>query len=162
ADLDLVALTSRNEGSPVSLIEAMAAARPVVATRVGGVPDLVEDGVTGVLVPPEDFVALANAMHTLLGDRETRRVLGVAGRQRGSETFTAERLLGDMDRVYVRLLRRKLGWAPFGGSAAAGKRAPEPTRGTDVSVVVVNWNVGQILVDCLRAVARELKTVDGD
>jgi GT2 family glycosyltransferase len=100
-------------------------------------------------------------MHTLLADPDRRRILGVAGRERVAKTFTAERLLGDMDRVYTQLLRRKLGWAPFGGGAAvtaAGEAAP----GKDVAVIVVNWNVGQILVECLRAVAKELKMVDGD
>lgn len=106
ADLDLVALTSRNEGSPVSLIEAMAAGRAVVATRVGGVPDLVEDGVTGLLVPPEDSTAMAEAMSALLGDPERRRALGEAGRKRVSPAFGAERLLGDIDRLYTELLNR--------------------------------------------------------
>ena len=54
ADLDVVALSSRNEGSPVSLIEALAAARPVVATAVGGVPEVVIDGETGLTVPASD------------------------------------------------------------------------------------------------------------
>jgi len=165
ADLDLVALTSRNEGSPVSLIEAMAAARAVVATRVGGVPDLVEDGVTGVLVPPGDPGALTSAMHALLEDRERRRMLGTAGRQRVAVTYTAERLLADMDRAYIRLLRRKLGWAPLAvdtRAPAQGQLPSEAAVGKSVSVVVVNWNVGRILVDCLSAVARELNAVDGE
>jgi GT2 family glycosyltransferase len=125
------------------------------------VPDLVEDGVTGVLVRAGDAGGLAHAMHALLADPERRRVLGLAGRRRVATTFTIERLLGDMDRVYTRLLRQKLGWAPFGGATrltAPGELAP----GKDVSVIVVNWNVGHILLDCLRAVTRELKTVDGD
>lgn len=110
ADLDLVALTSRNEGSPVSLIEAMAAGRPVVATRVGGVPDLVEDGVTGCLVPPGDADALAEAMVGLLTDPDRRHAMGQAGRKRVVPAFSARRLLDDMDRLYTELLRKKLGW----------------------------------------------------
>jgi len=106
ADLDLVALTSRNEGSPVSLIEAMASGRPVVATRVGGVPDLVEDGVMGYLVPPDDPEALAEAMVTLLADPDRRQAMGQAGRKRVIPAFSAERLLGDMDRLYAELLGR--------------------------------------------------------
>jgi len=107
ADLDLVVLTSRNEGSPFSLIEAMAAGRPVVATRVGGVPDLVEDGVTGCLVPSGDADALAAAMGALLGDPGRRQALGAAGRKRVASAFTAERLLGDVDRLYTELLFEK-------------------------------------------------------
>ncbi len=104
ADLDLVVLTSANEGLPVSLIEAMAAARAVVATRVGGVPDLVEDGVTGLLVPPKDPVALAEAMVALLSDPDRRQAMGDAGRKRVYPAYSAERLLLDMDRLYTELL----------------------------------------------------------
>ncbi len=110
ADLDIVALTSRNEGSPISLIEAMAAGRPVVATRVGGVPDLVEDGVTGCLVPPGDANALAEAMVGLLTDPDRRQAMGQAGRKRVIPAFSAERLLDDIDHLYRGLLREKLGW----------------------------------------------------
>ena len=104
ADLDLVVLTSRNEGSPVSLIEAMAAGRAVVATRVGGVPDLVEDGVTGLLVPLENSHALVDAMSSLLEDPERRRVFGERGQKRVYPAYSAERLLGDMDQLYKDLL----------------------------------------------------------
>ncbi|HEY8548399.1 MAG TPA: glycosyltransferase [Vicinamibacterales bacterium] len=104
ADLDLVALTSRNEGSPVALIEAMAAARPVVATRVGGVPDVVEDGRTGRLVPADDPPALAAVMESLLTDPEARDRLGAAARPAVLSTFGAARLVDDIDRLYTRLL----------------------------------------------------------
>jgi glycosyltransferase involved in cell wall biosynthesis len=107
ADLDVVALTSRNEGSPVSLIEAMAAGRPVVATRVGGVPDLIEDGLTGALVGTGDAGALADAIGTLLADPDRRGAMGTAGRKRVLPAFGAERLLADIDRLYMELLRRK-------------------------------------------------------
>jgi glycosyltransferase involved in cell wall biosynthesis len=107
ADATVVALTSRNEGSPVSLIEAMAAARPVVATAVGGVPDLVEDGVTGCLVPPDDPAALATSLVALLRDPERRRTLGAAGRARVARSFGAARLVDDVDALYTELLRRK-------------------------------------------------------
>ena len=107
ADSTVVALTSRNEGSPVSLIEAMAAGRPVVATRVGGVPDLVADGVTGRLVPPDDPAALADALAALLRDPERRRALGAAGRARVVPAFAAARLVEDVDALYTELLRRK-------------------------------------------------------
>ncbi len=104
ADLDLVALTSANEGLPVSLIEAMAAGLPVVATRVGGVPDLVEDGVTGLLVPPKDPGALAEAMVRLLSDPNRRQAMGDAGRERVDPAYSAERLLRDVGRLYTELL----------------------------------------------------------
>jgi glycosyltransferase involved in cell wall biosynthesis len=105
ADASVVALTSRNEGSPVSLIEAMAAACPVVATRVGGVPDLVEEGVTGCLAPPDDPGALAIPLIALLGDAGRRQALGAAARARVLPAFSAQRLVDDVDRLYRELLR---------------------------------------------------------
>lgn len=107
ADSWVVALTSRNEGSPVSLIEAMAAERPVVATRVGGVPDLVEDGLTGRLVPPDDPAALADALVGLLGDGPRRQALGQAARRRVVPAFAAERLVAGMQGLYEELLHAR-------------------------------------------------------
>ena len=107
ADAWIVALTSRNEGSPVSLIEAMAAGRAVVATHVGGVPDLVEEGVTGHLVPPGDAEGLARAMTDLLLDAGHRRSFGLAARARVVPAFGASRLVADMDALYAELLRAK-------------------------------------------------------
>ncbi len=110
-DLDVVMLTSLNEGTPVSLIEAMAAGRAVVATRVGGVPDVVQHGVTGLLVPPRDAHALAEATLSLLQDPGTRRRLGEAARRAVFPHFAAERLARDVDAYYRRLLGRR-GIAP--------------------------------------------------
>lgn len=107
ADLDVVVLCSRNEGSPVALIEAMAAGRPVVATRVGGVPDVVTDGETGLLVPQDDPPALAQAIARVLDDGELARRLGAAGRPRAVERFGAARLVRDIDALYARLLSEK-------------------------------------------------------
>jgi glycosyltransferase involved in cell wall biosynthesis len=89
--LDVVALPSWTEGLPVVLLEAMAHARPVVATPVGGTPELVVDGETGLLVPPRDPEALADALRRLLGDPDLARRLGEAGRERVAERFTAAR-----------------------------------------------------------------------
>jgi glycosyltransferase involved in cell wall biosynthesis len=104
ADLDVVALTSRNEGSPVSLIEAMAAGRPVVATRVGGVPDLIEHGVNGALVDVDDAEALARTIEMIAAAPQRGRVMGEAGRQRVVPAFSAARLIADVDRLYRELL----------------------------------------------------------
>jgi glycosyltransferase involved in cell wall biosynthesis len=106
-DADVVALTSRNEGSPVSLIEAMAAGRPVVATRVGGVPDLVEDGVNGYLVEPDQPAAMAEGLLALLEDPGRREAFGNAGRKRVYPAFAADRLVRDIDALYSALLEEK-------------------------------------------------------
>ncbi len=84
----VVCCPSRREGYGVQAREAMGHARPVVATRVGGLPDAVEDGVTGLLVDPGDPPALRAAVERLLGDGELRRRLGEAGRARALERFS--------------------------------------------------------------------------
>ncbi len=102
AGLDVVVLTSRNEGSPVALIEAMAAARPVVATRVGGVAELVGD--CGLLADVDDARALARAVVRLLTDPDLASHLGQTGRRRVVPAFSQERLIADVDALYQRLL----------------------------------------------------------
>lgn len=84
----VVACPSRREGFGVACLEAMAHARPVVASDVGGLKDLVVDGETGLLVPPRDPSALRAALGRLLGDRDLRRRLGAAGRERARERFS--------------------------------------------------------------------------
>lgn len=109
ADLDVVCLTSRNEGSPVALIEAMAAARPVVATAVGGVPEVVQDGVSGLLVPPRDPEALATAIAGLLAEPARAAALGRAARAAVYPRYSSQRLVRDMETLYARLLARREG-----------------------------------------------------
>lgn len=103
--IDVVALSSTNEGTPVALIEGMAAGRPVVATRVGGVPDLVEDGRTGLLVNAGDPAALAAALERIAGDMNLRESLGRAARARVRAAHTVDRLIDDLDRVYTQILQ---------------------------------------------------------
>lgn len=105
AGLDAVALSSRNEGTPVALIEAMAAGRPVVATAVGGVPDLVEDEVSGILVPPGHARALADAVVRLARDGETRASFGRRGRE-AARRFEAPHLIEALDALYRSELAR--------------------------------------------------------
>jgi glycosyltransferase involved in cell wall biosynthesis len=104
SDLDVVALTSRNEGTPVSLIEALACGRPVVATDVGGVRYVVEDGVTGLLAPPGDPRRVGQLLGQLVGDADARRRMGAEGRRRVAERFGKERLLADIRDLYRELV----------------------------------------------------------
>jgi len=104
ADLDVVALTSLNEGSPVALIEALASARPVVATRVGGVPEVVIDGVTGLTIPPADPAAMAEGMLHLLRDRDLAIRLAAAGRRHVYPRYDSSRLVDDVRHLYLREL----------------------------------------------------------
>lgn len=107
ADLDVVALASRNEGTPVALIEALAAARPVVATDVGGVRAVVEEQVTGRLCPAGDERALAGVLSEVLDEREAARDRACRGRSRMVERFGAGRMAADHRALYEQLLRHE-------------------------------------------------------
>jgi glycosyltransferase involved in cell wall biosynthesis len=102
-DLDVVVNASRNEGTPVSLIEALAAARPVVATRVGGTPDLLGGGERGRLVPPGEPGALAEAVLETLEGSEATRLKARAGREHVRAQHSSERLFRDVDALYREL-----------------------------------------------------------
>lgn len=101
----LVVLPSRSEGLPIAPMEAMALGRPVVATAVGGTPEVVENGVTGILVPPGDVTALAGAMLALVGDPDRARVLGEAGERRVRERFSGTIMVEAWLTFYDEVLR---------------------------------------------------------
>jgi glycosyltransferase involved in cell wall biosynthesis len=101
---DTLVLPSSNEGTPVSAIEALAAGRPVVATRVGGVPDVVRDGEDGFLVETGDTVELAARLAQLARDPELRERMGQQGRERVLPRYAVDRLVDDVDRLYRSLL----------------------------------------------------------
>jgi alpha-maltose-1-phosphate synthase len=90
ASIDVLVQPSRADTLPLSVLEAMAAGLPVIGTRVGGIPEEVEDGVTGLVVEGESPEALAAALDSLAGNAERRRELGEAGRSRAEERFSAE------------------------------------------------------------------------
>ncbi|MGZ6273158.1 MAG: glycosyltransferase [Candidatus Limnocylindrales bacterium] len=97
---DLLAMPSREEAWGVAAAEASATAIPVVATNVGGIPEIVVDGETGLLVPPKDPVALAAAIRRLAGDRELRHRMGRAGRERVASLFAWSHCVDLMEGVY--------------------------------------------------------------
>ena len=107
AGLDIVALTSINEGTPVSLIEAMSSARPVVATDVGGVRDAV--GEAGVLVKSGDYKAMGDTILKLAGSAEEREKLGSLGRNSVRDLFSKERLVSELRGLYKEELSKKTG-----------------------------------------------------
>lgn len=107
ADLDVVTLTSLNEGTPVSLIEAMASGRPVVATDVGGVRDLLTDGYNGLLIKSGDSRTLSERISALLSDPENGARIGASGRKHVAERYTKERLIRDITLLYNDLLAYK-------------------------------------------------------
>ena len=102
--LDVGVLASNNEGTPLMLIEAMAAGRPVIATAVGGVPDIVGDGRTGALVQPGDVAEFAQAMIRLALDHAVRHEWGQAARREMSERFDDEGSVSEIVALYRRTL----------------------------------------------------------
>jgi glycosyltransferase involved in cell wall biosynthesis len=103
---DIFVMSSITEGLGTSLLDAMAAARPIVATTTGGIPEVVVDGVTGFLVAPRDDAAMAAAIVTLLKDPDLRQRMGQAGLARARELFSADRMLKETLKVYRRVALR--------------------------------------------------------
>lgn len=136
--LDIVALTSRNEGTPLTLIEAMANARPVVSTAVGGVVDLLGERIPqesnesfavcqrGISVPPEDASAFAAGLARLAADATLRRETGERGLQFVASNYSKERLIKDIKSLYADLLKGKVFRSrPAGASPPSGPRVDQ-------------------------------------
>jgi glycosyltransferase involved in cell wall biosynthesis len=116
---DLFVMSSVTEGLGTSLLDAMACSRPIVATRAGGIPEVVDDGVTGVLVPARDHQAMADAIVALLEDRPRRTAMGDAGLARVNAGFTVEKMIAGTAAVYARVA----------GTPHAEDTARHPARG---------------------------------
>lgn len=99
--LEIAVLPSRSEGLPFAMLEAMALGKPVVATRVGGNAEAIEEGKTGLLTPPEDSVAIADAIAFLLEHSDEAARMGELGRQRVREQFSLTRMVTELERVYT-------------------------------------------------------------
>jgi L-malate glycosyltransferase len=106
-DVDLVVHPSLTEGLSNVILEAMAAGSPVVASRVGGNPELVQDGRTGFLVPPQNAEAIADAICRLLDQPPMAQAFGEAARQRVIDEFSIERMLSKTENLYFRLLEKR-------------------------------------------------------
>ncbi len=99
-DIDLLVLPSLWEGFGIVLIEAMAAGKPCVTTRVSSMPEIVVDGETGFVVPVQDAQALSNALTTLVQDRNRAEIMGQAGRARVERHFTLARMVDELERLF--------------------------------------------------------------
>ncbi len=104
AAADMFVLSSQWEGNPLSVMEAMAAGKPVIATAVGGVPELIQHGISGVLVPPGDVEALAEAILKLADDPNLRRQMGKEAFRRAKERFDVSVMVREYEFLYERLL----------------------------------------------------------
>jgi glycosyltransferase involved in cell wall biosynthesis/peptidoglycan/xylan/chitin deacetylase (PgdA/CDA1 family) len=117
-DADVFVLPSRSEAFPNSVMEAMAAGVPVIASNVGGIPELVRDQVTGRLVPPGDVDALSNALLTLLGNPQQAEEFGRAGRRVIEQTYSFDRMVDQFQTLYDTELSARTADAPARGSRA--------------------------------------------
>jgi glycosyltransferase involved in cell wall biosynthesis len=97
---DIFVLASLDEGLGMAVLDAMAEGLPVVGTAVGGIPELIEDGRTGFLVPPRDHEALARQLRRLISEPERRRALGAAGRERVRSLFSADQMVTQIQAIY--------------------------------------------------------------
>ena len=100
---DVFVMSSVTEGLGTSLLDAMACSRPIIATEAGGIPEVVAHGVTGLLVPPRDHTAMADAIVALVSNEQRRRAMGEAGFARVNEKFTVERMIAGTAAVYARV-----------------------------------------------------------
>jgi L-malate glycosyltransferase len=119
---DLFAMSSVTEGLGTSLLDAMACSRAIVATRAGGIPEIVDDGETGMLTPPRDHAAMAKAIVALLKDDAERKRMGDAGFARVKARFTVERMVAETASVYARV-----GGRPHAADIAS--QEPPPVHG---------------------------------
>jgi glycosyltransferase involved in cell wall biosynthesis len=108
-DLDIIVCSSHEEASPRCIIESMSCRKPIVATRVNGIPDVVEDGVTGLLVPAHEPASLFGAVKRLLDDPSLRRSLGYGGWKKVNERYSLQAYTGQVVALYGQALKRKQG-----------------------------------------------------
>jgi glycosyltransferase involved in cell wall biosynthesis len=130
---DIVALASRGDAFALVLAEAGYARKPVAATRVGGIAEVVADEMTGLLVPPEDADALARALQRLADDPALRARLGAAGRNQVETRFTGTRMAAEFAGAYMRLAgmeAAKLGWSSLAGRLAPYRPGARPDAAT--------------------------------
>ncbi|MFM2120673.1 MAG: putative glycosyltransferase EpsD, partial [Pseudomonadota bacterium] len=128
--LDVYMLSSIDEGMNLTLLEAMATALPVVATAVGGNPEVVRHEASGLLVPARDPAAMAAAMLRLAGDAALRARLGAAGQARVREDFSQARAIQDYLRLYRGARAADVGWPTTRPAAAAPAPSPTPQTRT--------------------------------
>ena len=120
AELDVAVLCSHAEGMSNSLLEYMAAGRAIVATDVGAASELIVDGVHGLLVPPGDAQKLAEAIGSLLADRELARRLGAAARRRSQDRYSRAAMVRRFEEFYANLVPASGGVSPLLREATGG------------------------------------------
>ncbi|MFZ5595490.1 MAG: glycosyltransferase family 4 protein [Bacillota bacterium] len=116
--LDVFVLASVSEGMPLAVLEAMASGRPVIASRVGGIPEVIDDGVNGLLVSPGDVTGLVRAVERVIDDGKMAESMGEEGRRLVMRNFTVSKMASETEKVYIELVCAGSGRRP----EPAGKR----------------------------------------
>ncbi len=155
---DLFVLASFAEGIPVALMEAMALSLPCVSTFVAGIPELIRDGVEGLLVPAGNIQALAEALLLLATDKPRRVSMGVAARKRVLDQYN---LTSNHERLAEAFAQRLTGQ----GATRSHRNESLKTSGTaradppifDVSIIIVSYNTREVLRECILSVLKEVK-----
>ncbi|MBU4345581.1 MAG: glycosyltransferase family 4 protein, partial [Desulfobacteraceae bacterium] len=103
--IDILVTPSLLEGFPMVILEAMAMAKPIVATNIDGITEQITDGVNGILVPPKDPSALAKTVVRVLNDKELARTMGLSAREKVKQEFSVEKMVAETEKVYLSLLK---------------------------------------------------------
>jgi len=106
--IDIFVLPSLREGLPLAILEAMACGKPVIATNVGGIPEVLKDGENGILVSPKDPEALYRAMNELLDNRKKREKMGRKGKRVCDESFRAKIMVENIEGLYDFFINKKV------------------------------------------------------
>lgn len=107
SDVDVLVIPSLLEGFPVVTLEAMAMAKPIIATNIDGIAEQIRDGVDGILIPPNNPSALAKAVIRVFNDKELARTMGLSARGKVEQGFSVEKMVAETEKVYLSLLENK-------------------------------------------------------
>jgi glycosyltransferase involved in cell wall biosynthesis len=102
--IDILVIPSLLEGFPMITLEAMAMAKPIIATNIDGITEQITDGINGILIPPKDPSAMAQAIITLINNREKAKAMGLAARKKVEQEFSVEKMIKDTEKVYLSLV----------------------------------------------------------
>jgi glycosyltransferase involved in cell wall biosynthesis len=106
--IDILVISFLLGGFPMITLEAMAMAKPIIATNIDGITEQITDGINGILIPPKDPSAIAKAIIKLINDRESARKTGLAARKKVEQKFSVEKMVAETEKVYLFLLKEKL------------------------------------------------------
>ena len=103
--IDILVIPSLLEGFPMITLEAMAMAKPIIATNIDGITEQITDGINGILTPPKDSSAIAQAIITLINNRGKAKAMGLAARKKVEQEFSVDKMVAETEKVYLSLLR---------------------------------------------------------